>query len=52
MTTTANAQGNWSYTFTDKQSEGERITLSATDAAGNTSVTGTVIAPKPAAVGQ
>jgi len=45
VTTTANAQGNWSYTFTDKQSEGERITLSATDAAGNTSVTGTVIAP-------
>ena len=45
VTTTANAQGNWSYTFLDKQSEGERITLSATDAAGNTSVTGTVIAP-------
>ncbi len=45
VTTTANAQGNWSYTFLDKQSEGERITLSATDAAGNTSATGTVIAP-------
>ena len=45
VTTTANAQGAWSYTFLDKQSEGERITLSATDAAGNTSVTGTVIAP-------
>ncbi|QVV61185.1 BapA/Bap/LapF family large adhesin [Leclercia sp. Colony189] len=45
VTTTANAQGNWSYTFLDRQSEGERITLSATDAAGNTSATGTVIAP-------
>ncbi|TLU61264.1 BapA prefix-like domain-containing protein [Enterobacter sp. MF024] len=45
VTTTANAQGGWSYTFLDKQSEGERITLSATDAAGNTSATGTVIAP-------
>jgi len=45
VTTTATPQGTWSYTFLDKQSEGERITLSATDAAGNTSVTGTVIAP-------
>ncbi|WP_418936793.1 BapA/Bap/LapF family large adhesin [Leclercia adecarboxylata] len=45
VTTTANAQGSWSYTFLDKQSEGERITLSATDAAGNTSATGTVVAP-------
>ncbi|MFY9995003.1 MAG: BapA/Bap/LapF family large adhesin [Leclercia sp.] len=45
VTTTANAQGGWSYTFLDKQSEGERVRVSATDAAGNTSAPGTIVAP-------
>ena len=45
VTTTADGAGKWSYSFLDKQSEGERVILSATDAAGNTSGTGTVIAP-------
>ncbi|MCU6668731.1 Ig-like domain-containing protein [Enterobacteriaceae bacterium H4N4] len=45
VTTTTNPQGGWSYTFLDKQSEGERVLVSATDAAGNTSAPGTVLAP-------
>jgi VCBS repeat-containing protein len=45
LTTTADANGNWSYTFLDKQSEGEIIRVSATDAAGNSSGIGNITAP-------
>ena len=45
FTTTADSNGQWSYNFANKQSEGENIRVSATDAAGNTSGVGSIIAP-------
>jgi len=45
VTTTAGANGSWSYTFQDKQSDGEQINVSATDAAGNVSGNYLVTAP-------
>ncbi|MGT8858800.1 BapA/Bap/LapF family large adhesin [Enterobacter sp. 186315] len=44
-TTTANASGAFTLNFANKQTEGGTLTLSATDAAGNTSLAGQVIAP-------
>ncbi len=45
VTTTAGANGNWSYTFQDKQSDGEQLTVTATDAAGNASSGAQITAP-------
>ncbi|WP_286808187.1 BapA/Bap/LapF family large adhesin [Leclercia sp. UBA2479] len=45
FTTVANANGTFSYTFQQKQVDGEQITVTATDAAGNVSTTFPVTAP-------
>lgn len=45
FTTVANANGTFSYTFQQKQVDGEQITLTATDAAGNVSTTFPITAP-------
>ncbi|MET6678884.1 BapA/Bap/LapF family large adhesin [Citrobacter amalonaticus] len=45
VTTTANSSGNYTYTFDRKQTSGENISVSATDAVGNTSVPTQVTAP-------
>lgn len=45
VTTTANAGGTYSYTFLNKQTEGQTLQITATDAAGNTSTPGSALAP-------
>lgn len=45
VTATANASGAWSYTFQHKQTEGQTLQITATDAAGNTSQPGSALAP-------
>lgn len=45
VTTTANSSGNYTYTFDRKQTSGENISVSATDAVGNASVPTQVTAP-------
>lgn len=45
VTTTANSGGTYSYTFLNKQTEGQSLTITATDAAGNTSPNGSALAP-------
>lgn len=45
VTTTANAGGTYSYTFLNKQTEGQTLQITATDAAGNVSTPGSALAP-------
>ncbi|WP_439645593.1 BapA/Bap/LapF family large adhesin [Citrobacter rodentium] len=45
VTTTANSSGNYTYTFDRKQTSGENISVSATDAVGNVSTPTQVQAP-------
>lgn len=45
VTTTANSSGNYTYTFDRKQTSGENISVSATDAVGNVSAPTPVTAP-------
>ncbi|HEM6741516.1 TPA: BapA prefix-like domain-containing protein [Citrobacter farmeri] len=45
VTTTANSSGNYTYTFDRKQTSGENISVSATDAVGNASNPAQVTAP-------
>lgn len=45
VTTTANSSGNYTYTFERKQTSGENISVSATDAVGNVSTPTQVVAP-------
>ncbi|MGY6357357.1 BapA/Bap/LapF family large adhesin [Citrobacter amalonaticus] len=45
VTTTANSSGNYTYTFDRKQTSGENISVSATDAVGNASTPTQVTAP-------
>ncbi len=45
VTTTANAGGTYSYSFLNKQTEGQTLQITATDAAGNTSTPGSALAP-------
>jgi len=45
VTTVANSNGTYSYTFSNKQTEGNALQITATDAAGNTSTPGTVLSP-------
>ncbi|HDC4319811.1 BapA prefix-like domain-containing protein [Enterobacter cloacae subsp. cloacae] len=45
VTTTADSNGAYSYTFLNKQTEGQTLQITATDAAGNTSQPGSVLAP-------
>lgn len=45
VTTTANAGGTYSYTFLNKQTEGQTLQITATDAAGNNSNPGSALAP-------
>ena len=43
VTTTADSNGAYSYTFLNKQTEGQTLQITATDAAGNTSQPGSVL---------
>ena len=45
VTTTAGANGSYSYTFLNKQTEGQTLQITATDAAGNVSLPGSAVAP-------
>lgn len=45
VTTTADSNGAYSYTFLNKQTEGQTLQITATDAAGNTSQPVSVLAP-------
>lgn len=45
VTTTADANGSYSYTFLNKQTEGQTLQITATDAAGNVSLSGSAVAP-------
>lgn len=45
FTTVANSSGTYSYTFLNKQTEGNTLQITATDAAGNTSTPGSVLSP-------
>jgi large repetitive protein len=45
VTTTANSGGTYSYTFLNKQTEGQTLQITAKDAAGNTSTPGSALAP-------
>lgn len=45
VTTTANSSGNYTYTFDRKQTSGENISVSATDAVGNASNPTQITAP-------
>lgn len=45
VTTTANSSGNYTYTFDRKQTSGENISISATDAVGNASTPTQATAP-------
>ncbi len=38
VTAIAGSNGTYSYTFTNKQTEGQTLQITATDAAGNTSL--------------
>ena len=44
-TATADSNGAWSYTFLNKQTEGQTLQITATDVAGNVSQPGSVLAP-------
>lgn len=45
VTTTAGSNGTYSYTFLNKQTEGQTLQITATDAAGNPSLPASVLAP-------
>lgn len=45
VTTTAGSNGTYSYTFLNKQTEGQTLQITATDAAGNVSQPGSALAP-------
>lgn len=45
VTTTADSNGNFTYTFLNKQTEGQTLQITATDAAGNVSPIGSALAP-------
>ncbi|MCU6215952.1 BapA/Bap/LapF family large adhesin [Enterobacter bugandensis] len=45
VTTTAGSNGTYSYTFVNKQTEGQTLQITATDAAGNISLPGSALAP-------
>jgi len=45
VTTVAGSNGTYSYTFLNKQTEGQTLQITATDAAGNVSQPGSVVAP-------
>ncbi|WP_426708434.1 BapA/Bap/LapF family large adhesin [Enterobacter cloacae complex sp. 280C5] len=45
VTATADSNGSWSYTFLNKQTEGQTLQITATDAAGNVSLPGSALAP-------
>jgi len=45
VTTTAGSDGTYSYTFLNKQTEGQTLQITATDAAGNVSLPGSALAP-------
>ena len=45
VTTTAGSNGTYSYTFLNKQTEGQTLQVTATDAAGNVSQPGSALAP-------
>ena len=45
VTTTAGSNGTYSYTFINKQIEGQTLQITATDAAGNASLPGSALAP-------
>ncbi|MFV7477277.1 BapA/Bap/LapF family large adhesin [Enterobacter pseudoroggenkampii] len=45
VTATAGSNGTYSYTFINKQTEGQTLQITATDAAGNTSLPGSALAP-------
>lgn len=45
VTTTAGINGTYSYTFVNKQTEGQTLQITATDAAGNISQPGSALAP-------
>ncbi|HHA1517280.1 TPA: BapA/Bap/LapF family large adhesin [Enterobacter bugandensis] len=45
VTTTAGSNGTYSYTFVNKQTEGQTLQITATDAAGNISQPGSALAP-------
>lgn len=45
VTAIAGSNGTYSYTFTNKQTEGQTLQITATDAAGNTSQPGSALAP-------
>ncbi|MCP1115230.1 Ig-like domain-containing protein [Enterobacter bugandensis] len=45
VTTTAGSNGTYSYTFVNKQTEGQTLQITATDAAGNVSLPGSALAP-------
>lgn len=45
VTTTAGSNGTYSYTFVNKQTEGQTLQITATDAAGNVSQPGSALAP-------
>lgn len=45
VTATAGSNGTYSYTFINKQIEGQTLQITATDAAGNTSLPGSALAP-------
>ncbi|MFP2431892.1 BapA/Bap/LapF family large adhesin [Enterobacter ludwigii] len=45
VTTIAGSNGTYSYTFLNKQTEGQTLQITATDAAGNTSQPGSALAP-------
>lgn len=45
VTTTAGSNGTYSYTFVNKQTEGQTLQITATDVAGNISQPGSALAP-------
>ncbi|WJW93806.1 Ig-like domain-containing protein [Enterobacter pseudoroggenkampii] len=45
VTATAGSNGTYSYTFINKQTEGQTLQITATDVAGNTSLPGSALAP-------
>ncbi|QLA69550.1 BapA prefix-like domain-containing protein [Enterobacter pasteurii] len=45
VTATADSNGTWSYTFLNKQTEGQTLQITATDPAGNVSLPGSALAP-------
>ncbi|SAD33341.1 outer membrane adhesin like protein [Enterobacter cloacae] len=45
VTAIADSNGTYTYTFINKQTEGQTLQITATDAAGNTSLPGSALAP-------